>query len=158
MFLYSILYPPPIHPLTVPYPIPPPHPPVSMFVPQTQPHIISLNSMGPPLSWGLGVSLNEHRPRVFYCCVCWGPHISWYMVPGWWPNVWEILGVQIDWDCWSFYRISLLLSFFQLFPHSTIGVSCFCTLVGCKYIYDFFRGLLGLSEDSHDRYLFVSTP
>jgi hypothetical protein len=30
----------------------------------------------------------------------------------WWSSVWKILGVQINWDCWSSYRIALL-SFFQ---------------------------------------------
>jgi hypothetical protein len=33
--------------------------------------------------------------------VYWGPHISWYMLSAWWSSVWEISGVQIDWDCWS---------------------------------------------------------
>jgi hypothetical protein len=35
----------------------------------------------------------------------------------------------------AFYRISLLLSFFQLFPNSTRGISSFCPLVGCKYLH-----------------------
>jgi hypothetical protein len=39
------------------------------------------------------------------------------------------------WDCWSSYRIALLLSFFQLSPSSTTGVSSFCPLVGCKYLH-----------------------
>jgi hypothetical protein len=33
--------------------------------------------------------------------MCWGPRISWYMLPGWWSSDWEILGVQVIWDCWS---------------------------------------------------------
>jgi hypothetical protein len=67
--------------------------------------------------------------------VCWGPHISWCMLPGWWSSVWEISGVQINWDCWFYYRVFLLLSFFQLFPISTTGVSYFCQLVWCKYLH-----------------------
>jgi hypothetical protein len=35
----------------------------------------------------------------------------------WWSSVWKILGVQINQDFWSSYRIALLLSFFQ--PSST---------------------------------------
>jgi hypothetical protein len=32
-----------------------------------------LNSLGPPVSWGLGVSsLNEHRPGSPLLYVCWG--------------------------------------------------------------------------------------
>jgi hypothetical protein len=66
-------------------------------------------------------------------CVCWEPHISWCMLPGWWSSVWEILGFQVNWDCWSSYRVTLL-SFFQPFPNSTTGVLCFCPLVGCNYL------------------------
>jgi hypothetical protein len=80
------------------------------------PHPTSpLNSLWPPVSWGLGASsLNEYRPSSPLLYVCWGPHISWCMLPVWWSNVWEILeGVQINWDCWSSYRIVLLFSFFQ---------------------------------------------
>jgi hypothetical protein len=37
-----------------------------------------LNSLRPPVSWGLGASfLNEHRPGSPLLYVCWGPHISW---------------------------------------------------------------------------------
>jgi hypothetical protein len=35
------------------------------------------------------------------------------MLSVWWSSVWEISGVQINWDCWSSYRIAILLSFFQ---------------------------------------------
>lgn len=35
------------------------------------------------------------------------------MLPAWWSSVWEISGVQVIWDCWSF----------QLFPDSTTVVS-----------------------------------
>jgi hypothetical protein len=45
--------------------------------------------------------------------VCLGPHISWYMLSVWWSTVWEILGDQVSWDCWSFYRIAILFSFFK---------------------------------------------
>ena len=69
--------------------------------------------------------------------MCWGPYISWCMLPGWWFNVWETWGggFQVNWDCWPFYMVTLLLSFFQLFPNSTTGVSRFCSLVGCKYLH-----------------------
>jgi len=43
------------------------------------------------------------------------------MLPVWWLRVWEILGVQVSWDCWSSYRVALLLSFFQLFPNSPLS-------------------------------------
>jgi hypothetical protein len=32
--------------------------------------------------------------------MCWELHISWCMLPVWWPSVWEISGVQINWNCW----------------------------------------------------------
>jgi hypothetical protein len=54
--------------------------------------------------------------------MCWGHHISWCMLPGWCSSIWEISGVQVNWDFWSSYRVSLLLGFFQPFPNSTTGV------------------------------------
>jgi hypothetical protein len=57
------------------------------------------------------------------------------MLPDWWPNVWEISGGQVSWDCWSFYRVAILLSLFQLFSNSTTGVSSSYKLVGCKYLH-----------------------
>jgi hypothetical protein len=72
-----------------------------------------LNTLRPPVSWGLGASsLNIHRPSSLY--VCSGPHIRCCMLSVWWSSVWEISGVQIKWDCWSSYRFTLL-SFFQPF-------------------------------------------
>ena len=45
------------------------------------------------------------------------------------------LGVQCNWDCWSSYRATLLLSFFQLFLNLTAVVNNFCSLVACKYLH-----------------------
>jgi hypothetical protein len=53
--------------------------------------------------------------------------------------VWQISRVQLSWDCWSSCWIPLL-SFFQPFPNSTIGVLGFYPLVRCKYL------LLSLSD------------
>jgi hypothetical protein len=73
-----------------------------------------LHSLGPPVSWGLGASfLTEPIPSSPLLDMYWGSHISWCMLPGWWSSVWEIAGAQINWDFWSSYRASLLLSFFQ---------------------------------------------
>ena len=56
-------------------PIPPPH---------THTHTWPLNSLGPPVAWGLSVSsLIEHRPGSPLLYMCWGPHISWCMLPVW---------------------------------------------------------------------------
>jgi hypothetical protein len=41
---------------------------------------------------------------------------------------------KVNRDCWSSYRVALLLSFFQLSPNSPTGVSSFSPLVGCKYL------------------------
>jgi hypothetical protein len=35
------------------------------------------------------------------------------MPPGCWFSVWEILGVQVNWEYWSSYRVNLLLSIFS---------------------------------------------
>jgi hypothetical protein len=67
--------------------------------------------------------------------MCWRQHISWCMLPGWWLSVRGISGIQISWDSWSFYWAAFILGFFQLFPNSTTGISSFCPLIGCKYLY-----------------------
>jgi hypothetical protein len=86
-------------------PIPP-----SMWMPPPLHPTWPLNSLGPPVT--CASSLNEHRPGSPPLYVCWGPHISCCMLLVWWSSVWEILGVQINWDCCSSYWITLLLSFF----------------------------------------------
>jgi hypothetical protein len=97
-----------------------------------------LNSLGPPVSWGLGISsLNEHRPGSPLLYVFWGLHICWYMLPVWWSSVWELQGVQINWDCWFSYGVTLLLSFFQSFPDSTTGINCFFPLGANIFIWLF---------------------
>jgi hypothetical protein len=118
----------------IPYLLPPSHPRLHVDVPTLHP-TWPLNSLGPPVSWGLVISsLNEHRPGSPLLYVFWGPQIIWYMLPVWWSSVWEISGVQVNWDCWSSYRIALLLSFFQSFPNSNTAISCFWPLVGYKYL------------------------
>ena len=48
-----------------------------------QDFVLSLKSLGPSVSWGLGApSLNEHRPGSPLLYVCWGPPISWCMLLG----------------------------------------------------------------------------
>ena len=104
-------------------------------------------SLGSQVSWGLGSSsLTEARPCSPLLYVCWGPDTSWYILPGWWVSVWDISGIQVSWDCWSFYGVALLLSFYQPFPNSTTGVPGFCPLVGCTYMH-----LLGCFLNFHLR-------
>ena len=98
-----------------------------------QPH---LPSKLPGASKGLGTSsLIELRPQSPLLYISWGPHIRWCMLPGCWSSVWEILWVQVNWDCWSSYRFAILLSFFPPFPNSTPGLSSFCPLAGCKHLH-----------------------
>ena len=91
----------------IPYLLPKPRSPRGCHHPHSS---WPLNTLGSPISWRLGASsLNEHSPLLYVCC---GPHSSWCMLPAWWYSVWKISGVQINWDCSSFFRIALL-SFFQ---------------------------------------------
>jgi len=111
---------------TPPFPIPiskrmsPPD-----FHPTSPPH-----SLGPQESPGLGVSyLIVSTVYVFgtsYKLV----YAAWLLT-----QFWEIPGVQVVWDCWSSFRITPLLSFFQLSPNSTTGVTNFCPFVGWKYLH-----------------------
>jgi hypothetical protein len=92
--------------------------------------------LGPPISWGLGTSsLIEHILGSPLLYMCWGPQISWYMLPIWFSSIWEFSGVEVNWDCCSSYRVAFLLSFFQLSPNSTTGVSICCSLIGYKYLH-----------------------
>ena len=104
-----------------------------------------LNSLGPPVSWGLGASsLTEPRPSSPLLYMCWGPHISCCMLPGWWFSVWEISGVQVNWDGWPSYRVSLLLIFFQLFPNSTTAASVHWLGVNiCIWLFELLVGSFG---------------
>jgi hypothetical protein len=62
----------------------------------------TLNSLRPPVSWRFSESsLSEHRPSSPLLFVYWGPHMSRCMLSVWWSSVWETLGVQINWGCWS---------------------------------------------------------
>ena len=125
----------------------------------TAPPTRPLNSLGPPGSWGLGASsLTEPRPDCPLLYMCWEPHISFCMLPGWWSSVWEISGVQVNWGVWSSNRVTLLLSFFQLFlnsPQDQQLLSIGWVKISAS---DSFSCLLVLSKGSHDRFLFVSTP
>jgi hypothetical protein len=97
LFFYTPYFILPIYPPTVQHPIPPPHP-LSPHCYMHPPHPTwSLNSFPvskrPPVSWGLGISsLNEHRICSPLLYVCWGPHISWYMLPVWWFGVRDLRG------------------------------------------------------------------
>jgi hypothetical protein len=61
--------------------------------------------------------------------MCLGLLTNFCMLSGWWFSVWKTSGVSCD--CWSSYRVTLFLSFFQPFPNSTIGVPDFSPLIGC---------------------------
>jgi hypothetical protein len=75
---------------------------------------LPLNSLRPRVSWGLGVSyLDAHKTSSPLLYVCWDPQISCCMLSVWWSSVGEIPGVQINWDCWSSYRVALLFSSVQ---------------------------------------------
>ena len=57
------------------------------------------------------------------------------MLPGWCSSIWMFSGVQVNWDCWSSYWVTLLLSLFYLSPNSTTGARSFCPVVGYKYLH-----------------------
>jgi hypothetical protein len=78
-------------------------------------------------------SLTEPDPAVL-CWIC--MRASYQLMYASWLVVYCLISaVQVSWNCCSSYRVTLLLSFFQVFPNSTIGLSNFCPLVGCKYLH-----------------------
>jgi hypothetical protein len=107
-----------------------------------------LNSPGPPLSWGLGASsLNTHRPGSPLLYVCWEPHVFWCMLSVWWSSDWEVLGVQINWDCGSSYSINLLLSFFQPYLIQQQGSLVSVHWLGANIFIWLFQLLVGSFEE-----------
>jgi hypothetical protein len=58
-------------------------------------------------------ALNEHRPSSSLLYVCWRLISAGVCCPFGGPVFERSWWVQINWDCWSSYRITLLLGFFQ---------------------------------------------
>jgi hypothetical protein len=107
-------------------------------------HLIrTFPSLGSQVSPELGTSSpTDDVPGSPQLYLCWGPHINSCMLTGWWFHAWELPGVQDSWDCWPFYGVTLLFSFFHLSPNSTIGFPNFRPMVGCVSICFCFCELL----------------
>jgi hypothetical protein len=75
-------------------------------------------------------SLTESISGSPLLCMCWGPHRGWYMLPGWWLCFWEILVVQLSWDCWSSCVEGLLLSFSSFYLIQPEGSPAFFHWLG----------------------------
>jgi hypothetical protein len=104
-------------------------------MPHPLPHQTSKFSGASNLT-GLGApSLTKPRLGSPLLYMCWDPYISWIILPVSWSSVWDISVIQANSDCWSSYRVTILLSFIQLIPNSITGDSCFCPLVGYKYLH-----------------------
>jgi hypothetical protein len=80
--------------------------------------------------------------------MCWEPHFSWCMLPGWWSSVWEISGSKlIETACppTGLLSSSSPSCSFSLMQPQGLGVSI------CNWL----SYLLGFSEGSHTRLLSV---
>ena len=124
------LSPPPL-PQTAPHPILPLTSGVQEDVPTLWLlPIRPLHSLGPQVFPGLGASsLSEARPGSALLYMCCGSHISWCMLPVWWPSVWDISRVQFSWNCWSSMG-QPSSSASSSFP-TTTGIPSFCSVDGC---------------------------
>jgi hypothetical protein len=119
-------------------------PPVStrISVPTTPYHSRPVNSLEPPVSWGLyASSLTKTRPSNPLQYMCWGPHIIWCMLTGWWSSVWEISGVQVNWDFCSSYKVALLCFF--SFPPIQQGSAASVHWLGTNICIWLFQLLVG---------------
>jgi hypothetical protein len=140
IYLHSRLYPTPIHTPTVPHPIPPlhtlslqgcpsPHPP-GLYTPRG---IHSLEGLVHRL-W-LNKTLQSSAVYVL--------RTSYQLVYVAWSSVWEITGV--NWECWSFYRVTLLLSFIQPSLIQPQGSAASVHWLGANICIWFFHLLVGSS-------------
>jgi hypothetical protein len=102
-----------IYPPTALHPILPPHPtPVSTWIFQPPHHLTSKLPGTSSLLWvRCIISEWTQDKKSFTVCVLGVSYQLVYSV--WWSRDWEILKVHMNWDCWSSYRIALLLSFFH---------------------------------------------
>jgi hypothetical protein len=126
------------HPPTVPHPIPPP----SILSPQGclyshPPHETSKLSGVSSLLRVRCIISDRTRPSSPLLYIGWGPHISWCMLPGSWSSFWEILRVQVNWDCWPVliqgqFPPQLLSYFFLIQPQGSAASVCIwlCWLLG----------------------------
>ena len=73
------------------------------------------HSLGRQVSQGFGVSsLTEARPGSTLQYVYKEPQTISSMLSGCWLSVWEILRVQVSWECWSSYGVASSLSSFSI--------------------------------------------
>jgi hypothetical protein len=132
----------------------PPHC-VQEDVPATLPTLTDLYLPGTPISWGLGASfLTKPRPSSPLLYMCWGPHISWYMLPGWCSSIWEISGSRLRLLVLLQGRCPpQLLSAFPEFNHKGQQLLS----IGWVQISasDSFSCLLSCREGRHDRSIFM---
>ena len=106
------------------------------------PFLLSLASRHPPSQ---GVSILSRIKSIFhrdqtrlssniyvpgaldqpmYCCLVDGS-----------LDLWDLLRVQVSWDCWSFYGDPLPFSFFNPSPNTSIGVPDLSSKVVYKYLF-----------------------
>jgi hypothetical protein len=89
-----------VHPLIIPHPTPPPSHHQEDVLPQ--PHQTFSLDGAPSLSSVRCIFSEWVQIWQSSAVYVLGPHISWCMLPVWWPSVWEISGVHISWDCCSY--------------------------------------------------------
>jgi len=98
--------------------------------------IRSVNFLGTAVSLELSASsLTEPRHGISLLYMCWGTSPQLVYAACLVIQYLRDLGVQINWDCWSSYRVALLLSFLQFFPNSPREISSFCSLPGGTYLH-----------------------
>jgi hypothetical protein len=124
--------------MTAPYTTPPSHPPPTSpcGCPHTRPYLTSKLPGASSLLRVRCITLNEPRPARPLLYVCWGSHISLCMYAA-------CLAVQCLRDLGASHKLRLLVllqdhpspQLLSSFPNSTMGVSCFCPLAGCKYLH-----------------------
>ena len=128
----------------------------SLPAPSTWP----LNSLESPSSWGLDESsLIEQWICSPLLHMFWVPRISWCVRPVWLSGVWQITGIQIIETASPPIASPSSSAFFHLSLTQPKRSEVSVHWLGANIcIWLFLLLLLGLSENSHTRSLFVSTP
>ena len=54
--------------------------------------------------------------------MCWGPQTIPCLLHDWWLSLWELLGIQVIWDCFPSYVVAIPFSFFNPSPNSFLPI------------------------------------
>lgn len=131
----------------------PPGPPLPEFFTSYPSHLL-LRRCSPPivlcppyptlgisLLWLISSLLDQVHPlplrtdKAVLCDICPGGHGPARYLFGWQLSLWELLGFQVSWHCYSSYGVAILFSSLSPSPNTSIGVPNLSPVIDCEYLH-----------------------